>query len=127
MVNTRSRSSSRPERISWDLVVERGPAFEANLCYGYLLALDRHHTLAWPLRLGVGVLAGGDNTGSNVFFEVRVDVIGLRVQSRHWALDLHAPSFRYAITNGHVPGIAVEGVTTNYLSFFFGASVSYIF
>jgi hypothetical protein len=116
-----------PGLAFWDLTIARGPAFEANASYGYLIGLDGNgNHLSWPLRLGLGVLAGGENTGSNVFFEVRLDVIGLRWQTGPWAFDLHAPSFRYAVTNSHVAGVAVEGVTTNLLSFLFGASVSYV-
>ncbi len=54
-------------------------------------------------------------------------MIGIALRVGHVVIDLHAPSFRYAITNGHVSGIAVEGVTTNLLSFYFGTSVSYLF
>lgn len=113
----------------WDLSVGPGPAFEANVSYGYLVPLITKPTagMSWPLRVGIGVLAGGSNTGGNAFFEVRADVIGLTFNTGHVLLELNAPSFRYALTNGHVPGIAVEGVTTNYLSFFFGGSASYAF
>ena len=114
----------------WDLVVANGPAFEANASYAYLapLATFRHVKLVWPFRVGAGVLAGAENTNSDVFFEVRADFIGLEIDpTQHLAIELHAPSIRYAVTNGHVRGVAVEGVTTHYLSFFFGSSVSYVF
>ena len=113
----------------WDLHVGPGPAFEANASYGYMMPLRQGPTagVSWPLRVGAGVLAGGDNTASNVLFELRADLIGVSINVGHLLIDLHAPSFRYALTNGHVPGIAVEGVTTHWLSFFFGTTVSYVF
>jgi hypothetical protein len=113
----------------WDFYVEPGPAFEANATYGYLFPLVTKHgaTVSWPLRFGVGVLAGGGNTNANAFFELRADLLGLTLQTRHMLIDLHLPSVRYAVTNGYVAGVAVDGVTTQYLSFFFGSSVSYLF
>jgi hypothetical protein len=113
----------------WDLRVEKGPAFEANATAGLLIPIGSISgaTLLWPLRIGLGVLAGGDNTGADVFFEGRLDAIGLAAQRGPIVLEVDAPSFRYAVTNGHVPGIPYEGVTTHYLSFFVGSSVSYLF
>ena len=112
----------------WDMRVS-GPAFEANVTYAYYVRLLTRETfgLSWPLRGGISVLAGGSNTNDNVFFEVRADVIGLALNVGHLIVEAHLPTFRYEVTNGHVAGIAVEGVTTNYLSFFFGLSASYVF
>jgi hypothetical protein len=113
----------------WDVQRERGPAFEANATVAYRVPFARvaDVPLAWPLRAGVGILAGGDNTGDDVFLEARLDPIGVSFQSGPVVVDFIAPSIRYALTNGHVPGIAFEGVTTHYISFFFGSSVSYAF
>ena len=113
----------------WDAQRGRGPAFEGNVTAGYRIPFARvgDVPLTWPLRIGVGVLAGGDNTGGDVFLEARLDPIGVSFQSGPVVVDFIAPSIRYAVTNGHVPGIAFEGVTTHYLSFFFGSSVSYAF
>lgn len=113
----------------WDAQRERGPAFEANITAAYRIPFARvlDVPLSWPLRAGVGILAGGDNTGDDVFFEARLDPIGVSFQSGPVVVDFIAPSIRYAITNGHVPGIGFEGVTTHYISFFFGSSVSYAF
>ena len=84
-----------------------------------------------PLRtrvfLALLLWAGGDNTNGNIFFEVRADFVGVAFNIGHVVVDLHLPSFRYAVTSGHVPGIAVDTVTTHILSFFFGPSVSYVF
>ncbi len=113
----------------WDLRVAPGPAFQFNVSYGYLIPLIPRPTagISWPIRVGVGIFAGGTNTNSNVFFEGRADLIGVAFNTGHVIIELHAPSFRYALTNGHVEGVAVEGVSTHYLSFFFGTSVSYAF
>jgi len=113
----------------WDLRVENGPAFEANVTLGWLVPIGTvaGASLAWPLRIGLGVLAGGDNTGGDVFFEARLDAVGLAVQTGSIVLELDALSFRYAVTSGHVAGIPYDGVTTHYLSFFAGSSVSYLF
>ncbi len=105
----------------WDAYAATGPAFEANASYAYLLPLAKSPIaeLTWPFRVGIGVLAGGPNTFNDVFFEARVDVIGVSLRVGHVIAELHAPSFRYALTNGHVDGIAVEGVTTHVLSILF--------
>ncbi|HEY1958148.1 MAG TPA: hypothetical protein VGH28_21155 [Polyangiaceae bacterium] len=119
-----------PFTYAWDLYAERGPEFEVNASYAYLIPLVERPraSLSWPLRLGLGFVAGGnDLSGGDVFFETRADVIGLALSIGHLTIEAHAPSFRYAVTNGHVEGIAVEGVTTHWLSLFFGTSVSYTF
>jgi hypothetical protein len=111
----------------WDAQRAKGPAFQANATFGYLIPFKQLESgsLAWPLRAGIGVLAG--NTNDNVFFEARVDPIGVVYRTGSILLDFHVVSFRYAITNGHVDGIPIEGVTTHYLSFFSGSSISYLF
>ena len=92
----------------WDAQREKGPAFQANATFGYLLPFKRLEsgTLAWPLRVGIGVLAG--NTNDNVFFEARVDPIGVVYRTGSILVDFHVVSFRYAITNGHVDGIPIR-------------------
>jgi len=107
----------------------RGPAFEANVTAAYRIPFARawDTPLSWPLRIGAGILAGGDNTGDDVFVEARLDPIGISFESGPIVVDFIMPSIRYALTNGHVPGIGFEGVTTHYISFFFGSSVSYAF
>src|SRR5207253_2587694 len=61
----------------WDVQRERGPAFEANATVGYRIPFARAFDvpLMWPLRVGFGILAGGDNTGDDVFAEARLDPI----------------------------------------------------
>jgi len=112
----------------WDAYAG-GPAFEMNASYAYMLPILKSDSaeLDWPFRVGIGVLAGGANTKNDVFFETRVDLVGVSLRIGHVVAELHAPSFRYAVTNGHVDPIAVEGVTTHVLSFFFGTSVGYVF
>ena len=113
----------------WDAQRERGPAFEANATVGARIPFARVADIAltWPIRVGFGILAGGDNTGDDVFAEARLDPIGVSFQTGPLVVDFLAPSIRYFVTNGHVPGIAFEGVTTHYVSLFFGSSVSYAF
>jgi hypothetical protein len=113
----------------WDLAIGPGPAFEANASYAYHVVLVSRPAMqvSWPLRIGAGFVAGGTNTNSNVLFEARVDAIGLALGIGHVTIELHAPSFRWALTNGHVDGIAVEGVTTHWLTFIFGTTLSYNF
>jgi hypothetical protein len=97
-----------------------GPTFEANVSYAYLFPLARDHgtSFAWPLRVGVGFFTG--NTGGDVYAQLRVDVIGLMIRTRRFILDIHAPSFRYAISS-------VGGVTPNLLSWEFGLSGAFPF
>jgi hypothetical protein len=118
-----------PFTYFWDLHTEPGPAFQMNATYAYFIPLFKSSSLqlSWPLRFGVGFFAGGSNTNSSVFFQARADLVDLALRTGHVIIDLHAPSFRYGLTNGHVDGVAVEGVTTNVLTFLFGASVSYLF
>ena len=119
-----------PGTYFWDFSEPgAGPAFELNASYAYRIPLlvRERGAIMWPLRGGLGFVAGGANTKSNVLFEVRADLIGAAIDLGHVTIELHLPSFRYAITNSHVPGILVDGVTTHWLSFFFGTTVSYAF
>ncbi len=119
-----------PGTYVWDFNVAGGPAFEMNATYGYrlqLAELPNSGAIVYPLRAGIGFIAGGANTFNDVFFELRADLIGAAIDLGHLTIELNLPSFRYAFTNGHVPGIAVEGVTTHWLSFFFGTTVTYAF
>ncbi len=121
-----------PGTYFWDLSVGGGPAFEMNVSYAYRIPLlvTPKGGIHYPLRAGLGFVAGGNNlqpaTG-NALFEIRADLIGLALDMGHLTIEVHAPSFRYQVTNGHVDGIAVEGVTTQLLSFLFGTSVTYTF
>ena len=76
-----------------------GPTFrgerQATQPTSFPLARDHGTSFAWPLRVGVGLFTG--NTGGDVYAQLRVDVIGLMIRTRRFILDIHAPSFRYAI------------------------------
>jgi hypothetical protein len=45
----------------------------------------------------------------------------------HVMIDLHVPSFRYALTSGNFPSFGGAGVTQHLLSWLFGFSASYVF
>lgn len=100
----------------------RGPAFQMNGSYAYFIPMYESEAVQvyWPLRLGVGMVAGGDNTGDLAFFQIRGDVVGAAIKVGHVMLDLHMPSFRYAITDRF-------GVQGHLLDWLFGLSASYVF
>jgi hypothetical protein len=79
------------------------------LSYAYLLrlALWGGTRLYWPVRIGVGMLiipGGLSLPGTSAFpgapfLEVRADVTGLMIQAGHVFVDLHLPTFAYALTS----------------------------
>jgi hypothetical protein len=72
----------------------------------------------WPLRGGVGMFTG--NTGSNVLFQARADLVGVMIKVGHLTIDLNLPSFRYAVTD-------VRGQQVHYLTWGLGGGVGYVF
>jgi len=99
-----------------------GPAFEVTGSYAYFIPLYDSETLkvSWPLRIGVGIVAGANNTGGLAYFQPRADLIGVALQVGHIMIDMHLPSFRYAVTDRF-------GTQGHVLSWIFGASISYVF
>lgn len=97
-----------------------GPTFQVNATYGYLIPLVQRPSFSvyWPLRFGVGLFTG--NTGADVYFQARADLIGAAIRVGHFMLDFHAPSFRYAMTS-------VSGVTGVLMSWEYGVGGSYVF
>jgi len=94
-----------------------GAVFETNVSYGYLVPVTDH--VSWPLRLGVGLMAGpSPNAGDNAFFQVRADLVGVQINVGHLLIDAHLPSFRYFITSAN-------GTTVQILDWLFGVSVGY--
>lgn len=105
-----------------------GAAVKISGTYGYYLPLTQNGLhVYYPLRGGIGFFMGGVNTADNVLFELRADLVGLGLRVGHIMLDLHAPSFRYAFTNGRFPLYGGNGVTQHLLSWVFGFDASYIF
>jgi hypothetical protein len=100
----------------------QGPAFEMNASYAYLIPLgdSGNAHFYWPIRFGAGMMAGGNNTGGLVFFQLRADLIGVAIQVGHVIIDLHLPTFRYAITDR-------GGSQAHYLDWMFGTSIGYAF
>lgn len=101
----------------------RGPAFQFNGSYAYFIPLYDSETIQvyWPLRVGVGMMAGADNNTSNLaFFQARGDVIGVGLKIGHVMLDMHLPSFRYQVTDR-------AGFQGHLLDWLFGLSASYVF
>lgn len=99
-----------------------GPAFQMNATYGRLLPLHRSESLNvyWPLRVGAGLFTG--NTSDSVFFQARADVVGLLFQIGHVTIDVHAPSFRYAMWPS-----PRNDAAAHLMYWDFGAGVSYVF
>ena len=100
-----------------------GPAFEMSANYAYMVPLtdsgDLH--VFWPIRFGLGMAAGPDlNLLGLAWFQMRLDLIGAAFQIGHVVIDLHLPTFRYAITDK-------TGVQAHLLDWLFGASIGYVF
>jgi hypothetical protein len=98
-----------------------GPAFQMNGNYAYFIPLMESEavSLYWPLRVGVGMVAGGDNTTGLVSFQARGDIVGLAAKVGHFMFDFHVPSFRYIVTDsrgtqGHLPTWLI-GMSTSYV------------
>ena len=100
----------------------QGPAFQMNGNYAYFIPLMENETIGvyWPLRVGVGMVAGADNTAGLVSFLVRADLVGVALKIGHLILDFHVPSFRYAVTD-------TRGVQGHLVSWLIGMSASYVF
>lgn len=100
--------------------VKVDPAFQVNATYGHFLLLKEMGSVSlyWPLRFGFGTFFG--NTGGDVFFQLRADLVGLAVRIGHLMLDFHAPSYRYGLTS-------VRGDTGMLFTWEIGAGVSYVF
>lgn len=100
----------------------RGAVFELSGSYAYYIPLYDSPTLKayWPLRIGLGFVAGADNTAGLVYFQPSADVVGVALQIGHIMLDMHLPSFRYAVTDR-------GGAQLSWLSWTFGLSASYVF
>jgi hypothetical protein len=100
-----------------------GPIFEMVASYAYFVPLtefgDVH--VYWPFRFGVGMLAGPDvNIFGLAYLQARADLIGVAFQIGHAVIDLHLPSFRYAITDK-------SGTQIHILDWLFGVSAGYSF
>ena len=63
------------------------------------------------------------NTAGAVLGQARVDLIGLQIQVDRWLLDLHLPSFRWAIS----PSDANRLYDMHIVSWFSRLGVSYVF
>lgn len=93
--------------------------FETNVSYGYLIPITEH--VSWPLRLGVGIMAGpSPNAQDLAWFQVRADLVGVQINVGHLMIDLHLPSFRYFVTSSN-------GATGHILNWDFGAGFGYAF
>lgn len=103
-------------------IVFAGATLRVAGTYGYLIPLYEAASASvyWPLRIGVGMLAGANNTQGLVYFEGRTDLVGLGVRVGHLFFDVMAPSFRYAFT--HRLGTAVH-----LMSWHCGGNISYVF
>jgi len=100
----------------------RAPVFEIMGTYAYLIPLydTRKMHISYPLRAGLGVLAGGYTSGDLAWFQLQADVVGIAIRLGHIVLDFHVPSFRYAVTDR-------AGTQGHLLSWLIGGSFSYIF
>jgi hypothetical protein len=77
-------------------------------------------SLYWPLRIGVGMVAGANNSQGLAYFEARADAVGVGLRVGHLLFDLMAPSFRYAFTHR-------LGTMVHLVSWHVGGNVSYVF
>jgi hypothetical protein len=121
-----------PFTYIWDfqgLGQTTGPAFKVDATYAYFVQLTHGDKvrLYYPLRGGLGSFLGGANTGNNVFVEARADLVGMAMKVGHVMIDLHAPSFRYALTNGNFAQLSGLRLTQHLLTWVFGLSASYVF
>jgi hypothetical protein len=99
----------------------RGAAFQLMGTYGYFIPIrEGNVSVYWPLRTGIGVFAGGDNTASLAYFQVRADLVGVAIRVGHLMIDLTLPSFRYGVTD-------TRGATLHVMGWHIGGNVSYVF
>jgi hypothetical protein len=102
-----------------------GPAFGATFSYAYYAPLHEGPNVSvyWPIRIGAGVLAGGDNTYGLAYVQGRLDLVGFAVRVGHVMIGVELPSFRYAFTT-------TQGALQSTLHLFAwrpGATFSYVF
>jgi hypothetical protein len=106
----------------YNRTLSNGPVFQVNGTWGYYAAIYDSAAVSvyWPIRLGVGMFAGGDNTGGLVYFQAIGDLVGPAIRVGHLIFDLRLPSFRYAVTSR-------SSVTAHIFAWELGASVNYVF
>lgn len=112
-----------PVTYFYDMKDEPGPVFEMSASYAYFVPLADSGAVHfyWPIRFGLGMLAGPDtNLLGLAFFQVQADLIGVAAQVGHLVFDFHLPSFRYALTDK-------SGEQAHLLEWLFGTSVGYSF
>jgi hypothetical protein len=100
-----------------------GPVFEMTASYAYFIPVVDSGSVHvyWPLRFGVGMMAGPNiNLFGLAFFEMRADLVGIALQTGHLLIDVHFPSFRYGITDK-------DGSQIHTLDWVFGTSIGYAF
>ena len=100
----------------------RGAAFRVAGNYGYYIPLMERESfgLYWPIKVGVGMVAGANNSQGLVYFEGRGDFVGLAFRVGHLLIDFAAPSFRYAVTHRN-------GQAAHLMNWHIGGGVSYVF
>jgi hypothetical protein len=112
-----------PVTFVYDAKFAPGPVFEMTANYAYFIPLTDAGNIHvyWPIRFGLGMLAGPDlNALGLAYFQLRADLIGVAVQMGHVIIDMHLPSFRYSITDK-------SGSQLHLLDWVFGVSLGYAF
>jgi hypothetical protein len=101
-----------------------GAAFSAVLTYGYYAHIYETPNVGvyWPLRFGVGILAGANNTDSLAFAQGRLDLIGFALRLNRVMLEVNLPSFRYLFTND-----AIVSQTIHVFTWRAGLNVAFMF
>jgi hypothetical protein len=99
-----------------------GPAFGAVVTYGYYAPLYETPTVGvyWPVRFGVGVLAGANNTAGLAYLQARMDLIGFALRFSRVMVDVDLPSFRYLFTDS-------QGMTLHVFAWRAGLNVALMF
>ncbi len=99
-----------------------GTVFEMTASYAYFVPLAKSGSVHvyYPFRFGAGTVVGGPNTNGLVYFQLRADLLGAAIQVGHLVIDLHLPSFRYAITD-------TSGTQFHVLDWLFGTTLGYAF
>lgn len=103
----------------------RGPQFQLAFDYTGLIPLQEGPTVSlyWPMRFGVGFVAGNMAIGRSepTFLQLRFDLIGFAIKVGHVMIDLSLPSFRHLYSPGDQNGNFM------FFTWHIGAQVSYIF
>jgi len=101
-----------------------GPAVQVIATYAQLVTLHEGADVSiyWPLRIGPGFFTG--NTGDNWFLVVRADLLGIALRVGHLVVDLHLPSFRYAVRPADREVVLRDAHVFHWLA---GVSASYAF